>query len=46
MFPVWAQVSAALEKAEAVVKALQKAILEVGGERLKKAVKRADAASK
>lgn len=40
------QVSAALEKAESVVKGLQKAILEVGGERLKKAVKRADAASK
>lgn len=44
--PLCVQVSTALEKAEAAVKALQKAILEVGGERLKKAVKRADAASK
>lgn len=43
---VYTQASASLEKAEAAVKALQTAILEVGGERLKKAVKRADAASK
>ena len=40
------QVSKSLEKAEAAVQALQKAILEVGGEKLKKAVKRADNASK
>lgn len=42
----FAQVSASLEKAEEAVKALQKAIMEVGGEKLKKAQKRADAASK
>ena len=38
--------SKSLQKAEAAVKALQQAILDVGGEKLKKAVKRADAASR
>lgn len=40
------QVSKSLDKAESAVQALQTAILEVGGDRLKKAVKRAEAASK
>lgn len=40
------QVSQLLETAESAIQELQTAILEVGGERLKKAVKRVDAASK